>query len=194
MTKGQTTLQIKQKIEQHESLKGRFMICSTCRKHFPVLSSFTTYYRACNQINTMGGTRGAETTDLSGGHEFTPGFQLGSYYSIFSFICMFCRQLFILLYFFFWALCCLFFFDIWGIFKLLLCRCSDSCSKLLMIHDNYGIPFKFKNKQIFILISIEARCKILLNIKNILYVKIIKSRYLICCACGVSETTFIRYA
>ena len=23
-------------------------ICSTCRKHFPVLSSFTTYYRVCN--------------------------------------------------------------------------------------------------------------------------------------------------
>jgi hypothetical protein len=23
-------------------------ICSTCRKHFPVISSFTTYYRVCN--------------------------------------------------------------------------------------------------------------------------------------------------
>jgi hypothetical protein len=33
-------------------------------------------------------------------------------YSIFSFICMFCRSLFVLLYFFFWPLCCLFFFDI----------------------------------------------------------------------------------
>jgi hypothetical protein len=32
--------------------------------------------------------------------------------SIFSFICMFCRSLFVLLYFFFWPLCCLFFFDI----------------------------------------------------------------------------------
>ena len=31
---------------------------------------------------------------------------------IFSFICMFCRSLFVLLYFFFWPLCCLFFFDI----------------------------------------------------------------------------------
>jgi hypothetical protein len=29
-----------------------------------------------------------------------------------SFICMFCRSLFVLLYFFFWPLCCLFFFDI----------------------------------------------------------------------------------
>jgi hypothetical protein len=32
-------------------------------------------------------------------------------YSIFSFMCMFCRSLFILSYFFFWPLCCLFFFE-----------------------------------------------------------------------------------
>ena len=36
----------------------------------------------------------------------------GSCYSIFSFICMFCRSLFVLLCFFFWTLCCLLFFDI----------------------------------------------------------------------------------
>ena len=40
----------------------------------------------------------------SGAPEFTPGFQWGSCYSIYSFICMFCRSLFVLLYFFFWAL------------------------------------------------------------------------------------------
>ena len=39
-------------------------------------------------------------------------FYWGSCYSIFSFICMFCRSLFVLLYFFFWSLCCLFFFDL----------------------------------------------------------------------------------
>ena len=50
-----------------------------------------------------GATRGAP--------EFTPRFLLGSCYSIFSFICMFSRSLFVLLYFFFWPLCCLFFFD-----------------------------------------------------------------------------------
>jgi hypothetical protein len=44
--------------------------------------------------------------------EFTPGFQLGSCYSIFSFMYMFCGSLFVLLYFFFWPLCCLFFYDI----------------------------------------------------------------------------------
>jgi hypothetical protein len=33
-------------------------------------------------------------------------------YSIFSFICMFCRSLFVPLYFFCWPLCCLSFFDL----------------------------------------------------------------------------------
>ena len=36
----------------------------------------------------------------------------GSCYSIFSFMCMFCRSLFVPLCFFFWPLCCLFFFDL----------------------------------------------------------------------------------
>jgi hypothetical protein len=31
-------------------------ICSTCRKHFQVLSSFMTYHRVCNYINTTGVT------------------------------------------------------------------------------------------------------------------------------------------
>jgi len=41
-----------------------------------------------------------------------PVFSGGSCYSIISFMCMFCRSLFVLLSFFFWPLCCLFFFDI----------------------------------------------------------------------------------
>ena len=63
----------------------------------------------------------------SGAPEFTPGFQWDSCFSIFSFICMFCRSLFVLLYFFFLAIVlsvrlrytdsnCSF-----GIFKLFLC-------------------------------------------------------------------------
>ena len=87
-------------------------ICSTCRKYFPVLSSFTTYYRVYNLINTMGATSGAGTSYLSRPHELTPGFYCGSCYSIFSSICMLCKSLFVLLYFFFWPLFCLFFFNI----------------------------------------------------------------------------------
>ena len=49
-------------------------ICSTCRKHFPVLSSFMTYHRVCNYINTTGVTSGAGTAYPSGVPEFTPGF------------------------------------------------------------------------------------------------------------------------
>ena len=39
-----------------------------------VLSSFTTYYRVCNYINTTGATSGAGTDYPSGAPEFTHGF------------------------------------------------------------------------------------------------------------------------
>ena len=78
-----------------------------CRKHFPVLSSFMTYHQVCDQINTTGATSRAGTAYPSG----TPTFQWGSCCSIFRFVCICCRSLFVLLYFFFWPLCCLFFFD-----------------------------------------------------------------------------------
>ena len=70
---------------------------TTCHKHFPVISSCMTCHRVCNQINTTGATSGAVTVYPSGAHEFTPGFQWGSCYSIFSFMRMFCRSLFVLL-------------------------------------------------------------------------------------------------
>ena len=86
----------------------RTHICSTCRKHLTLLSSFMTYHRRCNQINTTSPTSGAGPAYPSGAPEIcTPDFQWGSCYSIFSFMCMFCRSLFVLLSFFFWPLCCL---------------------------------------------------------------------------------------
>ena len=85
---------------------------TTCRRHFLVLSSFTTYHRVCNSINTTGATSGAGTAYPSGASTFIPGFYWGSCYSIFSFMCMFFRSLLILLSFFFWPLCCLISFDI----------------------------------------------------------------------------------
>jgi len=45
-------------------------------------------------------------------HLSSPPFLVGLCYSIYSFMCMFCRSLFVLLYLFIWLLCCLFFFDI----------------------------------------------------------------------------------
>jgi len=45
----------------------------------------------------MGATTGAGTAYPSRTPEFTPGFRWGSCYSIFSFMCMFCRSLFALL-------------------------------------------------------------------------------------------------
>ena len=45
-------------------------------------------------------------------HLSSPRLLVGSCYSIFSFMCLFCRQKSVPLYFFFWPLCCLFFFDV----------------------------------------------------------------------------------
>jgi hypothetical protein len=42
-------------------------ICSVCRYHYPVLSSFMTYHRVCNKSNTTGVNSGAGT-------EFIPEF------------------------------------------------------------------------------------------------------------------------
>ena len=47
-------------------------------------------------VNNMFATSVTGTADPSGAPEFTPGFQWGSRYSIFSFVCMFCRSLFVL--------------------------------------------------------------------------------------------------
>ena len=64
--------------------------------------------------------------------DFTPGFYWGSCYSILSFMCMFCRSLFVLLYFFFWTLSCLFFFDM-RILITPLESSNSSCSKTLIL-------------------------------------------------------------
>jgi hypothetical protein len=49
-------------------------ICSTCRKHFPVLSSFMAYHRFCYYINTTGATREATSADPSRAAETPPVF------------------------------------------------------------------------------------------------------------------------
>ena len=49
-------------------------LCSTCRKHFLVLSSCMTYHQICNYINTTGVTSEPGTAYPSGAPEFTPGF------------------------------------------------------------------------------------------------------------------------
>jgi hypothetical protein len=84
-------------------------ICSTSRKHFRFLSSFTTYHWVCNSINTTGATSGAGTVYPSGAPEFTPvcsGVRVTR--SLVWCVCFVDRCL----YFFFWPLRCLFFFYI----------------------------------------------------------------------------------
>jgi hypothetical protein len=47
-----------------------YNLWDTCHKHLPVLSSFMTYHRVCNKINTTGATSGAGTAYPSGAPEF----------------------------------------------------------------------------------------------------------------------------
>jgi len=67
-------------------------------------------------------------------HLSSPPVLVGSCYSIFSFMCMFCRLLSVLLYFFFWPLFCLFFFDIW----ILITPLVSSNSSLRMVSQTLG--------------------------------------------------------
>ena len=62
-------------------------ICSICRKHFPVLSSFMNYHRICNSSNTTSCTVGAGNAYPFGALEFTPGFKWRWGCSIFSSMC-----------------------------------------------------------------------------------------------------------
>ena len=57
---------------------------------------------------------------------FTPGFSGVRVTRFLSFMCMFCRSLFVLLYFFFWPFVCLFFCDI-GILITSLVSSNSSC-------------------------------------------------------------------
>jgi hypothetical protein len=45
-------------------------ICSVCRNHYPVPSSFMTYHRVCNRSNTTGATCGPGTAYPSRTHGF----------------------------------------------------------------------------------------------------------------------------
>ena len=69
------------------NLSPTYIHCHILTKHFPVLSSFISYHRVCNQNNTTGEISGAGAIFPSGAPDFTPGFQWGSCYSIFSFMC-----------------------------------------------------------------------------------------------------------
>ena len=78
-------------------------------------------------------------------HEFTPGFQWGSCYSIFSFMCMFYKLLLVLLSFFAWSLCCLF-FDLRIMINPLISSSSSCCHTVYLRHHyiyNTTYPCRF---------------------------------------------------
>ena len=80
---------------RHYAFVNRYRISESQRTN-SVLFSFMNYHRVCNKSNTTGGTSGAGTAYPSWAPEFTPGFQWGSFCSIYYFCVVFCRSLFVL--------------------------------------------------------------------------------------------------
>jgi hypothetical protein len=112
-------------------------ICSTCRKHFShsgLITGFVT--RLTRRVPLV-----EQELPTLPEHLSSLRFLLGSWYSIFSFMCMFCRSLFVLLYFFFWPLCCLFFFDLRILITPSLVS-SKSFSKVLRSSPWLGWPLR----------------------------------------------------
>jgi hypothetical protein len=70
------------------------------------------YLRFYLQQEEYDATSGAGTAYPSRVPESTPVLYWDSFYSMISFMCKFCRSLFVRLSFFFWPLCCLSFFDL----------------------------------------------------------------------------------
>ena len=90
-----------------------FRYIPTTRAHSWLITGFVTrLIQRVPLVYNIRSTFEAETTYPSGAPEFTPGFWRGSSYSVFSFMGMCCRSLFVLLCIFVWPMCCLFFLDI----------------------------------------------------------------------------------
>ena len=92
-------------------------ICSTCLKHFPILSSFTGFVtRLTRRVPLVEQELSTHPEHLSASPIFSGVCITRSFV-----LCgMLCWSLFILLYFLFWPLCCLFFSDIHILITLLI--------------------------------------------------------------------------
>jgi hypothetical protein len=88
-------------------------MCSVCRNHNPVLSSFMSYHRVYNKSNTAGSTCEQELKTLPEHLNSLPVFRGVHVAQSFVFCVMFCRLLFILLSFFVILLSVLLYCDFW---------------------------------------------------------------------------------
>ena len=70
-------------------------ICSTCRKHHPVFSTFMTYHLVCNQSNTTGATCEIETFSLSESMSWPQVFNVVRSVRSIVLCVVFCRSLFV---------------------------------------------------------------------------------------------------
>jgi hypothetical protein len=91
---------------------------------------------------------------------------LGTCYLIFSFMCMFCRSLFVLLSFFFWPCCCMSFFDLRILLTPLVSSNSSCINKCVQIRGfSISIEFwLFKSNwglsKLLLYINIESRASL----------------------------------
>jgi len=97
-----------------------------------------TNYRVCYMSGTAGAVRGREAAYPSGAPELIPGFEWGSCYSIFSFMCCYVDHRLCVVVSLFWPWCYLS-FDFWcfecplGMFNSFLCKyLCTSCFRWAM--------------------------------------------------------------
>ena len=129
----------------------------------------TTFPKMLNdvsQINTMGVTSGVGTAYPSGVPEFISGFQWGKCYSIFKFMCMFCRSLFVPLSCYFWPLRCLFF--IYIRIQITPLISSNSSNHCLLSPQLYGLFKKINFGKITLVFFF---CTFYFLVKSMLYNK-----------------------
>ena len=101
-----------------------------------------------------------------------PVFSRGSCYSIFIFMCMISRSLFVLLYFFFWPLCCLFFFDIRNLITPSVS--SNSSSYILVVYaSRYYIVVVHANRYYIEFVFINSYDNIFLDL-NRYYIEVVR--------------------
>ena len=115
-----------------------------------------------------GVTSGAGTAYPSGAPQFISGFQWVSCSSVFSFMYIFCRSLFVLLSLFFWPLCCLFFFDL----RILITPFVSSISSWILFGKGRLLPlvepYSYLKRRRYILMmrGIIRQCRIVWHLTS----------------------------
>jgi len=121
-------------------------MCSVCRNHNSVLSSFMIYHRVSNYSKTKSGICGAATTYSLGAPELTSDFRGVRVARSLVFCVMFCGSLFVPLSVFFWPLSCLS-FDLWLLITSLVSSNFSYNIYVKILHSWLDGVFGYDNKR-----------------------------------------------